>query len=408
MSEVNAISLSQLVQYVQQALELNFDEPIWVEAELSSVKLSRGHIYIELVEQTHNQIMAKQRGTIWRSQVETLRDTYDDLFDDIMTDGQQVRLLVNVTFHAVFGFSLNVLNIDPTYTMGLFAQQKQITIEKLIKEGIHEKNKALETPVVIQNIAVLTSRTAAGYADFIDQLAQSDPALGLQIDLYSCSMQGQSVSTDIASAIAEIKLSGREYDVICILRGGGSKLDLAAFDEEDVARQILNAPYPVWSGIGHEIDFSIVDFCAHSHFKTPTALAAAIVSYDHDFVHLLETIEDEISRQNKETISSEFQNLETISQNIQFSVLQKSSTARNYLQQRALSLGYEINHKLNQEKSRIKELEVLAYANDINHVLNRGFTLVEQGNKIIKDEASFHPDKTFNILWRNSKKEINK
>lgn len=273
------LTLFELNNLVRSTLELGLPEEYWVIAELSEVnRRSNGHCYIELVQKDkHNDaLIAKARGCIWRDAYMLLAPYFEETTGRPLTAGMTVLLEVNIRFHELYGYSLIVTDIDPSYTMGDMARRRKEIVDKLTAEGVADLNKELLLPRPLLRIAVISSPSAAGYGDFCKQLEQSEGPFVTQ--LFPAVMQGQQVEQSVITALNAIAEECDKWDVVVIIRGGGAVSDLSGFDTELLAANVAQFPLPIFSGIGHERDDTVIDAVAHTRFKTPTAVAAFLVA----------------------------------------------------------------------------------------------------------------------------------
>ena len=275
------LKLSELNGMVKKAIGEAFTSPIWVIGEISVLKTNRsGHCYLNLIEKEENgdAIVAQARATIWSYTFRMLQPFFESTTGQQLTEGIKVLVSVSVEFHELYGYSLNIRDIDPTYTLGDLARRRHEIINRLHSEGVAEMNKELELPLVPQKIAIISSSTAAGYQDFIDQLINNPAGYHFDLKLFPAVMQGNQAETSIISALEQIYLYENFFDAVVIIRGGGSQADLSCFDNYNLAYFITQFPLPVITGIGHEKDDSIVDLVAHTRLKTPTAVAEFLIS----------------------------------------------------------------------------------------------------------------------------------
>lgn len=276
-------TLYNLSLSLQSCVKTNFPGSVWVIAEISSLgeNGASGHCYLELVDldpDTHRQ-RAKMRATIWARSVARVFQTFRSATGVDLQAGLTVQVLATLEYSPVFGFSLNITDIDGTYTAGEMAVKRRQTLAQLAKDGVMEMNRSLERPSLPRRIAVISSPTAAGYEDFMKQISGAKERFSLQIGLFEAVMQGEQAPLSIVDALGLILASEREWDVVVIIRGGGAKLDLACFDDYTLASHVAQFPLPVYAGIGHERDSSVVDIVANATLKTPTATAEFIKSF---------------------------------------------------------------------------------------------------------------------------------
>ena len=288
--EVKAYKLSELLGSVRRALEASFKGYYRIVAEVASINsnASSGHYYLELTESdTSGRKVASSRATIWAGNAARVMKRFCDVTGDYPRAGMELLMTVSVSFHELYGFSLNIQDIDPNHTLGNLERIRRETIERLRRDGIIDLNKEQCTlPTLTQRIAVISSATAAGWGDFKDQMRKSNLADLFHFDLYTATMQGASTTQTVIRALDRIYDHADSYDAVVILRGGGSPIDLSAFDDYRLCEYIANFCLPVITAIGHERDFSVADHVANTSVKTPTAAAE----------FLIHRLEDQVSR----------------------------------------------------------------------------------------------------------------
>ncbi len=289
------MSLFELHQQIREELEIAFPESYWVVAELAQVSPDRrkGHCYLTLVDKgddPRGQILAQARATIWSTRFQMLGRFFEDKTGQPLKAGLKVLLQANVRFHELYGLSLDIINIDPNYTIGDLARQRQETLKRLEDEGLLTANKELAIPMVPQRLAVVSSASAAGYQDFIHQLQHNSYGYTFSTRLFPAIVQGNEAPASIRKAMDLIAKYADQFDACVIIRGGGSQTDLSCFDDYSVAAAIGNSPLPVLTGIGHERDESIADLVANTRLKTPTAVADFIIDTCREAEEAAETL----------------------------------------------------------------------------------------------------------------------
>jgi exodeoxyribonuclease VII large subunit len=283
------MSLSALGGIVKRALE-GIDRDLWVVAEIASLKVNRvsGHCYMDLVEKQGETVLAQMRANAWKGAWQKMAPEFRAATGSEPGDGMKVLLLVRVTYHEVYGLSLNVRGMDPSYTLGERERKRRETLERLKQEGLIGKNREREMPLVPQRIAVISSETAAGYGDFVNRMRGNPYGYWYSLHLYPAMMQGTQAEASIVKAIGAIARRAAEYDVAVIIRGGGSQVDLDCFDAYALARAVAECPLPVLTGIGHEQDEPVVDHVAWRRLITPSATAEFLVTLARKFEDRLE------------------------------------------------------------------------------------------------------------------------
>lgn len=297
------LTISKLNEKLGQVLSDSFKMPIWVAAEINSISINRsGHCYLELIDKNEvsENISAQIRGTIWVNTFRMLKPYFEQSTGQVFTEGIKVLVKAKVNFHKLYGLSLNILDIDPSYTLGDLARKRKEILQKLEATGMMDLNRSLSLPMAIQRIAIVSSASAAGYEDFLNEIIHNQYNYKFTYKLFEAYMQGNRTESSIITALDNINSEIENFDVLVILRGGGSKADLSAFDNFQIASYIMQFPIPVFTGIGHERDESVCDIVANLSLKTPTATADYIVAYNREFEERIEGILENIKNFSQE------------------------------------------------------------------------------------------------------------
>ena len=273
------ITLSELQRHIKQALESALPLPVWVAAEVSELKVNySGHCYMELVEKSEPTKggtaipRAQARAVIWRSQYAMLASYFEAETGSRLAVGMKILAKVMVSYHELYGLSLQIINLAASYTLGEVERQKQMTIAQLQRDGVWDMNREVELPLLTQRIAVVSSSAAAGYRDFCNELREGGYAF--RLTLFDAVVQGQAAEESICRALADVAQRQEEFDAVVLIRGGGSASDLSCFNSYRLCSYVAQFPLPVITGIGHDKDTSVADLVAHTPLKTPTAVAA--------------------------------------------------------------------------------------------------------------------------------------
>ena len=273
------ITLSELQRHIKQALESALPLPVWVAAEVSELKVNySGHCYMELVEKSEPTKggtaipRAQARAVIWRSQYAMLASYFEAETGSRLAVGMKILAKVMVSYHELYGLSLQIIDLDASYTLGEVERQKQMTIAQLQRDGVWDMNREVELPLLTQRIAVVSSSAAAGYRDFCNELREGGYAF--RLTLFDAVVQGQAAEESICRALADVAQRQEEFDAVVLIRGGGSASDLSCFNSYRLCSYVAQFPLPVITGIGHDKDTSVADMVAHTPLKTPTAVAA--------------------------------------------------------------------------------------------------------------------------------------
>ena len=281
--EKDFIDLLEFQTRLKRGVECLFPSRIWVKAEVSAVKARNGgHCYLELSQSDADGLLAKANAIIWASRYRFIAPYFESVTGSPISEGMTVLVEVQVSYSQLYGFSLIINDVDPEYSLGIREMERQKTMERLAKEGLLELQKSLALPLLPYSIAVISAEDAAGYRDFIRHIQENPYGFGFELTLFPALMQGADCPQSIISAMDAVLDSGKDYDAVLILRGGGAKLDLACFDDYGLAAVIAQYPLPVLTAIGHDQDFHVCDMVAYEYLKTPTALADYIISIYED------------------------------------------------------------------------------------------------------------------------------
>lgn len=274
------MTLFELNHIVRSVLESSLDEEYWVEGEFADASVGfGGHFYGEVVQKDEQgkNIVARARVTCWARNYNIVSLRFQKETGETLRRGLRVKLLVRVTFHEQYGYALNILDVDSSFTLGDMAKRRQEILARLQEDGIINDNKELPLPSLLKHIAVVSSAGAAGYGDFCNQLEHNDYGLFFHLQLFPAVMQGANVEESVMNALAAIADEADRWDCVVIIRGGGATGDLSDFDSYPLAAAVAQMPIPVIVGIGHERDQTVLDFVAHTRVKTPTAAAAFLI-----------------------------------------------------------------------------------------------------------------------------------
>ena len=369
--EKEFIDLLGLQQRLKKGIESLFPERIWVRAEVSAVKARNGgHCYLELSQSDSKGLVAKSSAIIWSSRYRFIAPYFESVTGSPISEGMTVLMEVQVNFSELYGFSLIVNDIDPEYTLGAKELERQKAIERLVKEGIMDMQKELALPALPYHLAVISAEDAAGYRDFMRHVAENPYGFTFDVELYPALMQGVDCPSSIIAALDAVMDSGKTYDAVLVLRGGGSKLDLACFDNYDLAAAIAQYPLPVLTAIGHDQDFHVCDMVSCIHVKTPTALADLLIDMYADEDARL------ISFQNRMRLA--------------FSSRLASEDARVDMLRTRIRGGFAM--KMNVMESALRVLEARIVAADPRKILERGYVLaVDEEGVVLKAASGCRP-----------------
>ena len=325
-------TLSELCSCIDEALSMELNDTYWVRAEIASLT-ERGHCYMELVEKAkNNAIAAKLRATCWQHVYHLLSAYFANETGQTLAVGMQVLLQVEVSFHAVYGLSLNVVGIDPTFTLGDLARQRQLTIQRLQEDGVMDLQRSLPLPLLPRRVAVISAADAAGYGDFCHQLQSNSGGFRFRTQLFPAVMQGEQSPASIIAALQQIAATADLYDLVVIVRGGGATTDLRNFDDYSLAFHCANFPLPIIAGIGHTRDVSVVDMVVHTSVKTPTAAAEWLIAAMQTQADRLGELQLRLQRVVQMAIRKQHSKLDALWQSLRFATQRRLHRQRTQLE----------------------------------------------------------------------------
>lgn len=419
-------TLSQLSLIIKEVFSISLPDFIWVKGEISECNENRsGHCYLELIEKNDERIVARFRAIVWDRTYRMLKPYFEQTTNTELKAGISILIKVKVEYSELYGISLIIYDIDPSYTLGNLELQRALVLQRLMSDGVLEMNKQISFPLVPQRIAVISSETAAGFQDFTHHLDNNNYNFKFEVELFKAYMQGEEAESSIIEALD--KINEGNFDVVVITRGGGSRSDLACFDKYDLAFHICQFPLPIISAIGHERDISVIDIVAHTRVKTPTAAAhfliektlqywtnvlqlyeniihtaSDLVSNEEYFLqnslnkltnikyllnnieHNLIRISDKIHQNTILQVSSQQMYLSTISQklkNVTNNVIEKK---HNDTSQYVTAINKKYQLLINAELQKLQYAEKYIKTNDPINILKKGFSITKKNDISVK------------------------
>lgn len=411
---MNSISLSELTGQIQAVIRQNFSNTIWVRAEISELRENGGHCYLELIEKESDSdhIIAKVRANIWSGTYRMLKPYFESSTGESFRAGMTVLVSVVVEFNGLYGFSLNIRDIDPVFTIGELAARRMEIIRQLEAEGIADMNKELSFPVLPQRLAIISSETAAGYGDFCDQLNANSRNYAFYPKLFPAIMQGMQAELSIIQALEKIYDHIDLLDVVVIIRGGGATTDLSCFDSYNLALNCAQFPLPIIAGIGHQRDVSILDMVAHTSVKTPTAAAEFLISNLDEAEDMINEFAHQLSNFASKATKNEERRLEMtrlrIKQAARTGFLKETNLLSTYL----IKIKNYVQNRMVHESSRLNLIQTKIETHSPKFLTERGYTITTMNGKRLTstqeiktgDKITTHlPDGNFNskILYIN-------
>ncbi len=444
---MKSFSLFELTSSIRRTFDKFFDNYYWVRAETSGVNrsISMQACYFDLLEKEEDsgKIRAKVPAVIWSQRAPIIIKKFEAATQQKFESGLNVLVLVKVRYHEQYGFSLDVIDIDPSHTLGGMVLRRIETINKLKKEGLLECQKKLFLPSLLRHIAVVSSSTAAGYGDFKRHIEENTYAYPFLLHLFPAIVQGEKAEVSIIEALEKIKESAIPFDCVVIIRGGGAVTDLLAFDSYSIAATIARYPIPIISGIGHDRDFSVVDMVVHLCQKTPTAVADFLIQrrkhesdkvedlsnsirqslgrmldrhsmlLDKIYLFLPQLIYKETSKerqrlQQKEQhlrrftqgkVAEDKQKIALVRQTLSSMLPYKRMRCQEELLQIQAELPTLLNRYFSDENKRLEHLESLQKLLSPQNTLKRGYSIIRKEGKSVQDSESILRGDEVEILF---------
>jgi exodeoxyribonuclease VII large subunit len=397
-------TLTNLTRSLENHMDQTFgDKTFWVKAELSKINVSGGRRYIELVDSEKETITAKIQSIIWGNTYTTIKNKAGKVVDSILQPGNKVLIAVKIQYNKLYGLKLLIVDLDLSYSFGDVEKLKKETIEKLKKEHIFANQKSIYMPVIAKRIGLISSLGTSGYQDFTTELFSNPYYNNFTVKTFDCRVQGKIAIPEIIKAIKSA--NSYDLDVIVILRGGGSKIDLNIFNDYELCKAICESRLPIVTGIGHETDEVVADLVAHKNLITPTAVAKALYLSIATFnTHLTKSFQalkvatdvqlrnkkEEFVRHKKDVFIRSTSIINEMSQNLlgfkhyvatRLNTVLKTHTDRlsiNYDKIKLLSTDLIKQHQLDLT-SKLKLIDIL----NPERLLKRGYSITTVNNKKI-------------------------
>lgn len=379
------LSLLELNNLVRGAIIEAFPGTCWVRAEMSDVRANAasGHCYLEFIEKSPvtGQLVARARGSIWAKTFRMLKPYFEMETGQLFASGLKVLVKVSIEFHELYGYSLTVTDIDPAYTMGDLLRRRMEIIRQLQEEGVFTLNKELNFPTLPKRIAIITSPTAAGYEDFMNQLVHNKPGFPFYTKLFPALMQGERTEESVIAALDRIYHHVDCFDVVVIIRGGGATSDLNSFDSYLLAANCAQFPLPVITGIGHERDDTILDMVAHTRMKTPTAVAEFLIGRMDAAAMELEELQQDVSELATDILLKHRNFLQLLGTRLPAIAINRIERNRSLLQMLGNKLPVSASSMLSRRRSTLETLQM--------QLQNRAASRIAEGTRFIQLTEQF-------------------
>lgn len=357
-SEKKYYSLLEITRSLESVIQKTYTRSYWVKAEIAKLNYytHSGHCYPELVEKLDGKVLAQIRSTIWAGNFDRINKKFREITRENLDEGMTVLFLAKLGFHPVYGISLNISDIEPSFTLGELTREKTASIERLKKEGLFFNNKNRSLPLLTKRIAIISVETSKGYKDFTQILSPNDWGYGFFQMLFPALLQGEGAVKSIKTQLLRIRETIDHFDVVVIIRGGGGDIGLSSFDDYSLAKAVATFPIPVLSGIGHATNETVVEMVAHANKITPTDLAYFLIQQFHNFSVRLQNAQKSLFELTAEMIQTEKQRTKENSRSFHYFTRNLINTHRSVLASSAQKLERNVRESLNKEKNYLSEV----------------------------------------------------
>lgn len=404
------LSLSELAAGIARTVSDRFPYSLWIKAELAKLNHypESGHCYPALVEKEKGAVKAEMRGTIWANDFLRINQRFLQVTREPLKEGIHVLFRAMVKFHPVYGLSLQISDIDPSFTLGEMAREKMETIARLKKEGIFDLNRSRTMPLLPRRIAIISVQTSKGYSDFISILENNAWGYAFHSVLFPALLQGDKAVDSILGQLRAIKSMQERFDAVAIIRGGGGDVGLSCYDHYELAREVATFPLPVLTGIGHSTNETVVEMVAGQNKITPTDVAYFLIQHFHNFAARVDEAGERIAESAKMLLLDESKRLNDLSRRV-------ASTARQFLldsvgrlSQSRVLLRIHSGQLISGETAKIRHLESQARALDPALVLQRGYSITYADGKALREATEIKPGVviTTRLFSGNIKSEV--
>ncbi len=423
----NIYSLSQLSRSVQNVIQRYSSKTVWIKAEI--VKLNyysqSGHCYPTLVEKRNGKVIAEMRGNIWSSAFSAINSKFKKVLKEELRDDMTVVLQGSVTYHAVHGLALNIIDIDPEYTLGELAREKALTIEKLKEEQLFEANRKTFLPLLPKTLAIISVETSKGYQDFLNVIQTNSHGYTFHHLLFPAILQGERAVSTILDQLEKIAPYAHIFDAVAIIRGGGGEIGLSCFDNYILAKTIAEFPIPVLTGIGHSTNETVSELVSYKSFITPTKIAEFLLEKFQEFALPVQQAGEQIEKETTWIFRNQKSGLQESARlfnSLTHRTLDRNKTA---LEQMTRSLSNESLELFRSQKEEIKEIENDLFLNvksqlkeavqklhfseeklrllSPENILKRGYSITRQDGKALRDPRDIDPEKALETQLYNGK-----
>src|SRR5690606_28392518 len=380
-------SLSQVATSIQKTLAARYQSAYWVKVEINKLNhySHSGHCYPDLVEKREGKVIAEMRSTLWKGDFYSINQRFLNTLQEPLKDGITVLMLVNIAFDPVYGISLRILDIDPSFSLGELAKEKQASIARLQKEKIFNANKALAFPVLPKRLAIISVETSKGYADFTKIIDNNPYAYKFEYRLFPALLQGDKAVQSIVDQLETVAGLLDHFDAVAIIRGGGGEIGLSCYNHYKLAKAIATFPLPVFTGIGHSTNETVSEMVAFKNAITPSELADLLIQRFHEFAVPVMEVEEYLKTGVIDLLNKKKNEIDQLVRQFQVASQHLIRIEKTTLATFRSSLRLLTKQHVSAARGVLESAEIQVKLLSPENVLKRGFSLTYQNGKIIKD-----------------------
>lgn len=424
-------SLLELTKSIESVIKKTYTRSYWVKAEIAKLNYypKSGHCYPDLVEKEKGVVLAQIRATIWAGHFNDINNKFLSIAKEPLSDGMTVLIRTSVSYHPVYGLSLHINDIEPSFTLGEMVKEKLLSIEKLKEQGIFDKNKQLKPALLMQRIAVISVETSKGYHDFVKIINENEWGYCFFHMLFPAILQGESAISSITEQLKRIEVVQKHFDVVVIIRGGGGDIGLSSYDNFKLAKAVALFPLPVITGIGHATNETVVELVAFKNKITPTDVAYYLIQKFHNFSVRIQNAQSILINKSKQISNNEKLKLKNISAFLKSNTdkliydnrlslvkntLEFNSTAISFIEKKKISftgllpmLLHKPKQLISLQKKLIQQTEKRLTASVKNSMLSNNMLLSTLSDKLRLLEPKNILRRGYSITTHNGKTVLN-
>lgn len=382
-------SLFELAGNIREVLREVYPDVYWIKAEIAKLNFypKSGHCYVDLVDKQDMVIRAEMRATIWASSYPMISSKFRQQTRENLRDGMSILFLASISFHEVYGLSLNIVDIEPSFTLGEMAREKRETIEALRKEGVFDQNRKRILPLLPRRIAVISVESSKGYHDFITTIRNNPHGYVFHCSLFPSVLQGEQAITTIIGQLRNIARECARFDVVSIIRGGGGEVGLSAYDNLRLAREVAVFPLPVITGIGHSTNETVVEMVAHTNLITPTAVASFLIERFKAFEDRIDSLRDVLTADARQIMEDSLSRLETVYHRFHSATHRLLERHLGVLMNSSEKIGIFSRHIIQKQGHDLEVYQEKIGLLDPKNILGRGYSITLLDNTPIRDAS---------------------